>query len=145
MIESIEEALGVEPLAGEGLMMNWDQVRALCRSGHIVGSHTLTHPNLAQITEAEAERELRESRRILESQLGKEVAHFSYPNPILIPHWSPRTSEIAARVDYQTAVTTEPGYVSARDQPMSLRRVAAPQDGEGLNWALDCTLIGHQV
>ena len=55
MIESIEEALGVEPLAGEGLMMNWDQVRALCRSGHIVGSHTLTHPNLAQITEAEAE------------------------------------------------------------------------------------------
>ena len=125
MIRSIEEALGVEPLANNGVMMNWDHVRALCRSGHTVGSHTLTHPNLAQIPESEVDHELRESRRILVSQIGKEVVHLSYPNAILEPHWTPKTCEIAARAGYRTAVTSESGSVSAKDRPLSLRRVPA--------------------
>ena len=144
-IRSIEEALDVETLPNDGLMMSWDHIRALCRSGHAVGSHTLTHPNLAQVTESEADLELRESRRILESQIGQEVVHFSYPNPILQPHWTPRTSEIAHRAGYRTAVTSEPRAISARDQPLSLRRVSVPHDLDEFQWSVDCSLLGRPV
>lgn len=144
-IRSIEEALRVEPLTNDGLMMSWDHVRALCRSGHIVGSHTLTHPNLAQIAQTEADHELHESRRILESQLGKEVIHISYPNSILQPYWTTKTCESVARAGYRTAVTSESGAVSARDYPLSLHRVAAPQDLDEFQWVLDCSLIGRRV
>jgi peptidoglycan/xylan/chitin deacetylase (PgdA/CDA1 family) len=144
-IRSIEEALCVEPLANAGLMMSWDQVRALCRSGHPVGSHTLTHPNLAQIPESEADHELRESRRILESHIGKEVIHVSYPNSILKPYWTTKTCEIAARAGYLTAVTSESGGVAARDLPLSLRRVAVPHYLEEFKWVVDCALIGRRV
>ena len=144
-IRSIEEALGVEPLASKGVMMNWDHVRALCRSGHTVGSHTLTHPNLAQIPESEVDHELRESRRILVSQIGKEVVHLSYPNAILEPYWTPKTCEIAARAGYRTAVTSESGSVSAKDRPLSLSRVGVPRDVDEFRWAVDCSLIGRRV
>ena len=145
MIESIEEALGVEPLAGEGLMMNWDQVRALCRSGHIVGSHTLTHPNLAQITEAEAEHE---SARI---PADPRIPAWERGCPLLLSQSDPHTSLVSQDFRDRRAGRLpdggddRTGLCVGADQPMSLRRVAAPQDGEGLNWALDCTLIGHQV
>ncbi len=145
MVRCIEEALRVEPLANAGLMMSWDQIRALCRAGHPVGSHTLTHPNLAQIPESEADHELRESRRILESQIGKAVVHLSYPNSILKPYWTPRTSEIAARAEFRTAVTSESGAVSAGDLPLSLPRVGVPHDLKEFQWVVDNTLIGRRV
>ena len=142
-IQAIEEALNVLPLANEGLMMSWDQVRALDRAGHIVGSHSLSHPNIAQISESDAENELRESRSILEHQLGKEVRHFSYPNPILQPHWSTRTCEIAAGVGYQTSVTSQSGAVAACENPLAIPRISVPHSEVDFQWVLGSTLIGR--
>lgn len=51
----VEEGLQVAVPGDAGsLMMNYDQIRSLVQNGHIVGSHTLTHPNMAHITEDEA-------------------------------------------------------------------------------------------
>ena len=36
-------------------MMSYDQIRSLAHHGHIVGSHTMTHPNMAYLTEDECE------------------------------------------------------------------------------------------
>jgi peptidoglycan/xylan/chitin deacetylase (PgdA/CDA1 family) len=46
----------------------------------IIGSHTLTHPVLTQVGEAEARKELIESRMQLQKILRREVALFSFPN-----------------------------------------------------------------
>jgi len=144
-IQAIEEALDVAPLANEGLMMSWNQIRALDRAGHIVGSHTLSHPNMAQISERDAEHELRESRCILEKQLGHEVRHFSYPNPILQPHWSTRTCEIAARVGYQTSVTSQSGAVAVSENPLAIPRNSVPHSEVEFQWVLESTLIGRVI
>jgi peptidoglycan/xylan/chitin deacetylase (PgdA/CDA1 family) len=143
MIASVEEALGVEPLRTAELMMDWDNVRTLRRKGHTIGSHTVTHPNLAWITEAEADSELRESKRVLESQIGEPVLHLAYPNPILEPNWTSATSELAARAGYRTAVTSESGSVSARDEPLRLRRVAVPKidNVDEFRWLVDSSLV----
>jgi len=142
-IQAVEEALEVAPLANEGLMMSWDQIRALDRTGHIVGSHTLSHPNMAQISESDAEHELRESRAILENQLGKEVRHFAYPNPILTPHWTTHTCEIAAGVGYHTSVTSQSGAVAVGVNPLATPRISVPHSEAEFRWVLGSTLLGR--
>ena len=112
--------------------MNWEQVRSLVKNGQIVGSHTMTHPNMAYVSESEAQRELECSKQRLETELGQTVTHFSYPCPAMSPHWTPRTVEQSRRCGYLTAVTTNFGVVRRSDDPLSLRRVLPSKTVDGL-------------
>jgi peptidoglycan/xylan/chitin deacetylase (PgdA/CDA1 family) len=127
------------------LMMTWDQVRDLVRKGHVVGSHTLSHPNMAYIGEEDATKELRESKRKLEHALNASIIHFSYPCPALSPHWNERTLKISRAAGYQTAVTTDGGMVRRHDSPLSLHRVRPTKEVVGLRWNLECTFLGRAV
>jgi peptidoglycan/xylan/chitin deacetylase (PgdA/CDA1 family) len=126
-----------------GLMMNWDHIRRLASRGHLIGSHTMTHPNLAQIPEEEARFELSESKRRLEAALGFPIVHFSYPCPALTPHWKESTSEICRRLGYETAVTTDGGAVQRHDDPFRLRRSGPTKRIDGLRWSVDCSFVGR--
>jgi len=55
------------------------EMRELVAMGMEIGSHTVTHPVLTEIPMREVDRELRDSRRILEDVLGREVTSFCYP------------------------------------------------------------------
>ena len=125
--------------------MTWEQARALMRQGHIVGSHTMTHPNLAHVKNGDLERELEQSKLRLEQQLSSRVIHFSYPCPILEPHWSALTVEVCRKVGYLTAVTANPGPVHEGDDPLSLRRMHPTTDVDGLRWNLECTFLGRAM
>lgn len=46
----------------------------------LIGSHTITHRRLTELERAEAERELRESKVLLEGILGEPVTLFSFPH-----------------------------------------------------------------
>jgi peptidoglycan/xylan/chitin deacetylase (PgdA/CDA1 family) len=142
-VQTIEQDLNVEPLApAKGLMMSWDQARELLRSGHIVGSHTVTHPNLAHISDEGIVRaELGESKRRIEQELNTPVLHFSYPHPALNPQWTQKTMEITRAAGYQTAVTTTEGPVRARDNPLQLTRVIVPRLEVQFRWALERDLV----
>jgi len=95
------------------LMMNWEDARVLAQSGHIVGSHTMTHPNVAHVSTADARSELTESKAKLEKEMRKPVKHFSYPHPALNPQWNEETLKITEEAGYATAVTTTGGAVRA--------------------------------
>ena len=133
------------PDALSSLMMNFDQARGLAQNGHIVGSHTMTHPNMAHIKENDAEVELAESKRRLESELRRPVPHFSYPCPALTPHWSERTVSQSRAVGYGSAVTTNGGVVRAGDNPLSLKRIRPTKSAAGLRWNLECAFAGRVV
>jgi peptidoglycan/xylan/chitin deacetylase (PgdA/CDA1 family) len=142
-IREAEESLQVEPLnARSGLMMNWDQVRALKKAGHIIGGHTLSHPNVAQVPEAEARSEIRGCKESLDEKMGEPIQHFSYPHPALNPHWSPQTIEITREAGFRSAVVTTPGTVSPGDQPLSLKRLSAGKDSDQLMWRMECGFMG---
>jgi peptidoglycan/xylan/chitin deacetylase (PgdA/CDA1 family) len=143
IVREIETALEVEvPALRESLMMNWDQLRRLRASGHIVGSHTLTHPNVAHIADDEdLQRELAESKERLERELGSEVVHFSYPHPALEPQWSEKTVSMTAAAGYKSAVTTTPGRVLPGTNPLCLRRVRTPRPEHRFRWNLSCALL----
>jgi peptidoglycan/xylan/chitin deacetylase (PgdA/CDA1 family) len=140
-VQAIEERLAVSPHQGSSpLMMTWLQVRRLREQGHLIGSHTLTHPNLARVPEANLRLEIRGSKERLEQKLGSPVVHFSYPNPILSPHWNSLTLEYCRISGYQTAVTSTEGPVNAKSNPLALRRVAVPFDLHQFRWVLERTL-----
>ncbi len=141
IVSSIERELEVEPLAGNGLMMTWEQARKLQRLGHCVGSHTLSHPNMAYIREDEARRELEESKRKLEEELGVEVRHFSYPHPVLDPNWTEKTLSLCRGAGFQSAVLTLNGPVRAGAEPHALPRVYTPQNEYDFSWHLERTLL----
>lgn len=144
ILKTIEEELEVESLApAKRLMMTWDQVRSLSSAGHIVGSHTLTHPNLACVGPAELLKECKESKEKLERELGRTVDHLSYPSPILQPHWTENTVETTAAVGYRSAVTSTSGSVERRHNPLALQRLTVPSDVEQFTWVLERGLMGR--
>ncbi len=126
-------------------MMTWDHVRALAKAGHLMGSHTMTHPNMAYLGEQDLRREFAESKRKLEEVLNSPVIHFSYPCPALSPHWTERTVEMSRQIAYQTAVTADGGLVRRRDNPLCLRRIRPTKEVSGLRWNLECAFVGRAM
>jgi peptidoglycan/xylan/chitin deacetylase (PgdA/CDA1 family) len=145
-LAELEQDLGDEHAGDlDELMLPWDQVRALHREGHLIGSHTMSHPNMAHIALIEVRRELQESKRLLESRLGAAVEHFSYPCPILTPHWTAQTEALSRDVGYVTGATTDTGLARAGCSPLLIPRVAAPMEMDEFRWALEVSLLGHRV
>lgn len=59
---------------------SWDALRGMIAEGGLsIGSHTIRHPNLRRLPLAEAEVEIRDSRRLLEDKLDVPVSTFCYP------------------------------------------------------------------
>jgi peptidoglycan/xylan/chitin deacetylase (PgdA/CDA1 family) len=59
--------------------MGWDEVCDLHARGFEIGAHTRTHPDLGRASQADAQREIAGSRRVLEDRLGGPVRSFAYP------------------------------------------------------------------
>ena len=66
--------------AGKKPKATWDQLREMQKSGLItVASHTVNHLNMKNLSNAEIEREVSESKKVLEKELGIEIDYFTYP------------------------------------------------------------------
>lgn len=63
----------------EAEIMDWDELRTLRDAGWEIGSHTVTHPRLTRTTDAELERELTESRAVVERETGAPCVSIAYP------------------------------------------------------------------
>jgi peptidoglycan/xylan/chitin deacetylase (PgdA/CDA1 family) len=116
--------------------LTWGEVRQLAAEGVEFGAHTRTHPILSWIAdEARLNDEIAGSKRRIEEEVGKPVAHFCYPNG--------RRQDIGARAlectrnaGFQTAVTTERGMnVPRKADPFLLRRLAVGPETTGYYFA----------
>jgi peptidoglycan/xylan/chitin deacetylase (PgdA/CDA1 family) len=138
-VNTIERELDVQAvLPQRRLMMNWDEARSLQRSGHVIGSHTITHPNVAHVKhDDDLRNEVAESKRVIEQQVGHAVTHFSYPHPALTPQWNERTITAIREAGYSTAVTTTKGAVRKGANPLALKRINAPRAEHEFLWNLE--------
>jgi peptidoglycan/xylan/chitin deacetylase (PgdA/CDA1 family) len=145
-VESLRQELeAAPPRPAQRLMMTWEEVRGLARIGHTVGSHTMTHSNLAYVTEKDVRTELLDAKNKLEQELAAPIVHFSYPCPALQPHWRDSTVSASREIGYQTAVTTNGGLVRRHDDPLRLRRIRPTKTVDGLRWNLECAFLGRAV
>jgi len=111
--------------------MTWDELRSLDPSLITVGSHTLTHPILTTLTPAQAAVEIHESRRCLETKLGRPVEYFCYPDGAYDDSIVQMVQE-----SYRAAVTAVAGFVRAGDDLHRLRRISTAEQLFLLTWRL---------
>ena len=84
LVAQIEEECGRSPISPAERVrydfMSWEQAREMAEAGIEFGSHTVSHPMLSTLSDAELYDELQESKRRLEQELGRECYAFAYPN-----------------------------------------------------------------
>lgn len=82
VLKALETELGsvyADLASIESRPLNWNQVREMASVGIEFGSHTVTHPILANLTDDDLQFELVGSRRTIEEQTGMPVHAISYP------------------------------------------------------------------
>ncbi len=124
MREVITKLLHIAPeeLTIHGLMLSWEELQVMASSGISIGAHTITHPILTRVPEAEAQREIVEARRILTERLGVPVTHFAYPNGEA-GDFSPRIERLVADAGFRSACTTVHGMNQRSDNRFALKRI----------------------
>ncbi len=94
--------------------MSWATIRRLEAAGVHFGPHTVTHPLLAQIGDAEARWEMSHSWDRLRQELRRPCPIFCYPNgrpsDVL-----PRDIRVASEIGMSAAVSTAPLHVTPAD------------------------------
>jgi peptidoglycan/xylan/chitin deacetylase (PgdA/CDA1 family) len=72
--------------------LTWEQLREMAANPLVtIASHSVTHPaDLRELSDAELRQEVVESKRILETELGRSIDHFVYPEGKYddrVAHW----------------------------------------------------------
>ncbi|MEK7208979.1 MAG: polysaccharide deacetylase family protein [Patescibacteria group bacterium] len=102
--------------------LTWEEIKIMAGAGMSFGAHTLTHPILSRLTESEQAREILESKKLIESKLGR-CPHFAYPNG-QPGDWNEATLKILREAGWRTAWTTIPHRLRpGQEQPFLLPRV----------------------
>lgn len=121
MSEQVAECAQVVPR--RDLMMRSDQVRAMAAGGMQIGAHTVSHPIMTRLDEAEAGREMAQSKHELQALLGQPVTLFAYPNGKPVEDYGRRDVALARKVGFEAAVSTAHGAARQADQrPFELPR-----------------------
>lgn len=124
------------------LMMTPDQVRALRVAGMQVGAHTVSHPILARLDEAEARREILVSKTTLESVLGESVTLFAFPNGRPVDDYTERDVRLARECGFAAAFSTVWGAADGKADPYQLPRFT-PWDRT--RWRFGARLLGNLI
>jgi len=97
-------------LAGD-LCLDWAGIEEMARHKLCtIGVHTLTHPRLAKLSEANMRHEIVESRRLIEAHIGRLAEHLSFPVGDRASAGE-REVRAAAELGFASAVTTRPGMI----------------------------------
>lgn len=115
-------------------LMSAAQLREIHAMGFTVGSHTVSHPRLAQMDTPRIAEELTASKRMLEDVLGAPVKHFCYP----YGSHDLRAVEAAAEAGYVTGTTCQRAVATSADDLLTLPRKAVSQGNTafGVLWKL---------
>ena len=120
----------------ELLPATWRDVRAAARDGMAIGSHTVSHRNLAVLDPAALRGELERARAEIGATLGTPPAEVSYPYGL----HNDAVLEAARRSGYTAGVTMRFGLTARDTEPMALPRINVPA---GISIpALECWAAG---
>lgn len=112
---------------GHSRPITWMQVREMQAAGFEFGSHTVTHPNLTQLSDSELNWELTESKRVIEERLQSSVDLLAYPIGTASAY-NARVVAAAERSGFQLAAT----YIAGANPVGQLKRYELRRHGIGL-------------
>lgn len=113
---------------GQPEYLSWEQAAQLQVRGVEIGSHTVSHVALGEVSDAQKRDELLQSKKLLEGQLSTSVNFLAYPygnyNSSLYP--------ILKQTAFRGACTGVAGLNFAQDPPYSWKRINVPRPRFGL-------------
>lgn len=114
----------------QGDRLAWDEIKAMSDSALIsVGSHCLGPEPLVKIKLKEAlEKEIFDSKKILEEKLSKSVIVFSYPEGM----FNSRIKQLVKGAGYKLAVATNPGKNFSSIDIFALKRIRISESARNL-------------
>ena len=107
--------------------LSWAQIREMAEAGVDIQSHSLTHPYLTKRHHGSKsdknygewlEKELAQSRKILEKETGQKVQFLAYP----YGDFDDRVAKASAHAGYAAALTCEFGKVKKGSDPLRMKR-----------------------
>lgn len=100
-------------------LMTTDEVKTVSDLGHEIGAHSMTHPHLNQCPYTEAVYEITESKKQIETFLGKPVKSFAYP----YGHYPTDYKAIMKEAGYNCAVSMYSTALTVLSDPYRIRRL----------------------
>lgn len=105
--------------AREYALMGWKEAKHLVSAGFGIGSHSVKHPILTALSDAEALHEIHTSKEDIESNLGTAAKYFAYPHG----RFDQRVRDLVAGAGYEAACSTLSGFATAANDRFALRRI----------------------
>ncbi len=99
--------------------LNAGQVRELDAQGFEIGCHSMTHPYLCDITDAELKREIVDAKLQIEQIVGHSIEHFSCPGG----RYDERTLKVARQAGFATVANSRFSANSPNTSRYELNRV----------------------
>ncbi len=118
--------IGELPVAFKGKdCLTWAEVRELHRHGIQFGSHTVTHPQLHELSPGKIQEEIVNSKRTIEEKLGSAVDSFAYPYafPQTDAGFKTMLRDTLSRAGYQNGVCTIVGRAKPTSEAFFLERL----------------------
>jgi peptidoglycan/xylan/chitin deacetylase (PgdA/CDA1 family) len=119
--------------------MDWDELREVAGRGVEIGGHTVSHPHLTELTDAELDRELGESKQRIEDELGRPARLLAYP----YGEHDARVHDAVRRAGFAAAFAQWPG--SSMKNPFALPRVSFYRGESQRRVTLKTTRLGPAI
>jgi len=100
-------------------LMSNEEAKRWSQSGQEVGSHTLDHVHLTELSSEQARHQITQSRTVLSEAVDQDVTAFCYP----YGDFTQEHAAMAAEAGYSNATTTRRGLAGIQDHPFLLPRV----------------------
>ncbi len=117
------------------LMMTKDQVATLGSKGFDIGSHTINHPILKELSAENARKEIEASRDWVADVTGRKPTTFAYPNGKPDIDFDKSHEQMARDAGYEVAVSTHWGSARAGDSLFALPRFTPWERHKSGYWA----------
>lgn len=110
--------------AGGTQLISWDQALEMDRAGMEFGGHTINHEDLTKMNLDVLQKELIDSKKVLEDKLGHPIYALSYP----FGAFNPKVMAETAQAGYSAAVILCCGYKQSADILFALPRIRVSYD-----------------
>lgn len=125
-IDRLAQWAGQSPVPDENTFarpIGWEELHRLAQSPLIeIGGHTVSHPDLSQISASDGAREIRQCRVKLLEVTGRNITSFGYP----FGRFGPETCQHIADAGFSNGTCSQPGVATARSNRFQMPRLQVP-------------------
>lgn len=125
---------------GKPNYLSWDEIRVMQQRNTEIGSHTLTHVKLKELSYADQLKEMAGSKKILEKQLGKPAEFLAYP----YGSYNDSVTKALQEAGYLGACSGKVGLNDNVTNPYALKRISIPRPKYGM-WEFRLRMLRANV